>query len=322
MYPIRWDWFHELRPSRSSRNGEPYIFEFRNVGMHSRFCGRGTIIAHVDILPEAEVIETTDPGPMPEAVSSNAKATGNLYVADQTTSRGDGDEDDGGADGSFESDSDEDDIDEDDSDEGSSDEDDIDEDMIDEVERYQGCYHPEYQRKNRLQKVSRNNRMARRGTEKMSLPRSTRPSVKRKRVVHSESRIPSTERPERPSTEQPGPAVLTNTNASNNTSADVGRTATPTSTHPPNTTPGHPTPPIPQNTPQPMLAGDSPLTPVSEAGTSGSLHETHRERALAKRQLELSKAMNRASELEARNRINEIKQEIESETKFGDVLGE
>ena len=43
---------------------------------------------------------------------------------------------------------------------------------------------------------------------------------------------------------------------------------------------------------------------------------------MAKRQLELSKAMNRASELEARNRINEIKQEIEFETKFGDVLGE
>ena len=82
MYPIRWDWFHELRPSRSSRNGEPYIFEFRNVGMHSRLSGRGTIIAHVDILPEAEVIETTDPGPMPEAVSSNANATGKLYVAD------------------------------------------------------------------------------------------------------------------------------------------------------------------------------------------------------------------------------------------------
>jgi hypothetical protein len=32
--------------------------------------------------------------------------------------------------------------------------------------------------------------------------------------------------------------------------------------------------------------------------------------------------MNRASELEARNEINEIRQEIKFETKFGDILGE
>jgi len=32
--------------------------------------------------------------------------------------------------------------------------------------------------------------------------------------------------------------------------------------------------------------------------------------------------MNRAAELEARNRINEIKQEIKFETRFGDVFEE
>ena len=73
-------------------------------------------------------------------------------------------------------------------------------------------------------------------------------------------------------------------------------------------------------TPRPTPVRDSPLTPARDAGTSGTLHEIHRERALARRQLELSKAMNRAAELEARNRINEIKQEIEFETRFGGDL--
>ena len=33
IHPIRWEWFQELRPSRASHNGEPYVFEFRNFGM-------------------------------------------------------------------------------------------------------------------------------------------------------------------------------------------------------------------------------------------------------------------------------------------------
>jgi hypothetical protein len=43
---------------------------------------------------------------------------------------------------------------------------------------------------------------------------------------------------------------------------------------------------------------------------------------LARRQLELCKAINRAAEFEMRNRVNEIQQEIDFETRFGEVLGE
>jgi hypothetical protein len=313
MYPIRWDWFHELRPSGSSRNGEPYIFEFRNVGMYLEVCNRHPI-THVDIPLETEVGETTDPGPLLNNLQDDTEQAGSVKCDTHTTSGNDSDED-----GGSENDSDENDSDENDSDENENEnevEDNYSDDSNDlDFDEFQDFNEFNFGRVKRVRAMPRYRKAT-------YMPRHDKPRVKRRKVAHSESTSPSTERPGRPSTEQPGPAVFTKASASNNTSAAVGGTATPTSTHPPNTTPGHPAPPIPQNTPQPMPAGNSPLTPASEAGTSGSLHETRRKRALAKRQLELSKAMNRASELEARNRINEIKQEIEFETKFGDVLGE
>lgn len=79
--------------------------------------------------------------------------------------------------------------------------------------------------------------------------------------------------------------------------------------------------PSSHSTPQPRQAATTPLTPASEAGTSSTSHKVNHERSLA-RQLELCKAINRAAELEVRNRVNEIQQEIDFETRFGEVLGE
>jgi len=76
------------------------------------------------------------------------------------------------------------------------------------------------------------------------------------------------------------------------------------------------------NTPQPMPAGNSLLPAASEASVPGTPHAVLREKALAKRQLELSKARNRAMELQARNVADEIQQEIEFETRFGHILEE
>jgi hypothetical protein len=43
---------------------------------------------------------------------------------------------------------------------------------------------------------------------------------------------------------------------------------------------------------------------------------------LAKKQLEWAKVKNRAAELEARNRADEMQQKIEFEARFGGVLGD
>lgn len=80
--------------------------------------------------------------------------------------------------------------------------------------------------------------------------------------------------------------------------------------------------PSSHSTPQPRQAATTPLTPAGEAGTSSTSHKVNYERSLARRQLELCKAINRAAELEARNRVDEIQQEIDFETRFGEVLGE
>jgi hypothetical protein len=77
-----------------------------------------------------------------------------------------------------------------------------------------------------------------------------------------------------------------------------------------------------QGTPQPTLVGNSPRRLASKASTSGKLHDALRKRVLAEKRLELSRARNRAAELEARNRADEIQQEIDIETKFGNVTSE
>jgi hypothetical protein len=219
--------------------------------------------------------------------------------------------------------SDEGDGDEDDSDQSVSDEDDSDESDSEEEDDSNDLDFDEVQDPNNFNMGwIRTKSLKRRHCEASYLPSHDRPRVKRRRLVHSESRSPSTEPPERPTAELSGSAVFTTTHASDSTSAHVGRTATSTSTYPLAATPRAPIPPIIQSTPQLTPVGNSQLTPASEAGTSSSLHEAHRERALAKRQLELSRARNRAAELEAHNRINEIQQEIEFEARFGDVLGE
>jgi hypothetical protein len=263
----------------------------------------------VDHLSDEDVIENTDPGPLLDVQQGDAKGD----VDDATH-----------GDGSDEDDSDEDDSDEDDSDQSVSDEDDSDESDSEEEDDSNGLAYVEFQDANEFKPGRiRTARLTRRHCEASYLPRHDKPRVKRRRVVHSESRSPSTEPPERPSAELSGSAVFTASHASGSTSAHVGRTATSTSTYPPVAIPRALIPPITQGTPPQFTpVENSPLTPASEAGTPSSLHEAHRERALAKRQLELSRAINRAAELEARNKINEIKQEIEFETKFGDVLGE
>jgi hypothetical protein len=228
---------------------------------------------------------------MPEDIKpSNAEATGNFDVASHATP-GSGSDEDG--------DSDEDDDSEDDSEEGEINELDYDdEDHRDDIEYLWTA-------------ISQGDRAARRGPEHTSTYPYARPPIKRKRIVCSESRSPSTERPERSSTNRPRPAALTNTNTNNNTSTDR-----------PPTLAGNSTPPIPQNTPQPAPVETTRLTSASEAGTSGTPREVHRERALAKKQLEWTKIKNRAAELEAHNRADEMKQEIEFEARFGDVLGD
>lgn len=272
---------------------------------------------HADMLSE-ELPKFTDHVPMLDGMPSNTEQAGSVNDDTHTTSSGDSGEDDGGEYDSDEHDSDEDDRDEDDSDEDEDDRDDDDDDDDDNSDEDMSDGFERYQRQN----ASREERMARRDIRRMTLPYYTRPSVKRKRVVHSESRSPSTERPGRPSAEQPGISILTNTNATNNISANVDRTATPTPAHPPNTSPEEPMQPTSRSTPQPMPPGNSLRRPSSEASTSGALHEVHRKRALAVRKLELSRARNRAVELEARNRADEIQQEIDIETEFGDGLGE
>lgn len=264
------------------------------------------IIIHTDVHPEAEVIDTTDPGPILHSVLGNTEQVENFDVADHTTSIDDSDEVD------EEGDSDEDFEEEDDSDEDDHYEDDTDkddgrdgsEDSLD---------------SNHCAKTPREFRAAQRGTETIDPRRYEKLSGKRKRVVCSESRSPSTERL---SAEQPGFKAIASTHASNTPVAHPDRRAASTSMPSANVVPGARTLPYPQNTPQPTPVDSTPLTPASEASTSNALHDSHRERALAKRQLELSKAKNRAAELEAHNRINEIQQEIEFETRFGDVPGE
>jgi hypothetical protein len=264
----------------------------------------------VDQLSDSEVIETTYPGPLLDVQQGDTKGDVDDATHGDGSDEGDSDEDD-----SDQSDSDEDDSDDSDSEEDENGNDYSDDSNDLDFDEFQD---PSDFKLGRLG----TGRLKRRHCEATYLPHHDRPRVKRRRLVHSESRSPSTEPPERPSAELSGSAVFTTTHASDSTSAHVVRTATSTSTYPPAAIPRAPITPITQSTPQLTPVGNSPLTPAGESGTSSSLHEAHRERALAKRQLELSRAMNRAAELEARNKINEIKQEIEFETKFGDVLGE
>jgi len=96
---------------------------------------------------------------------------------------------------------------------------------------------------------------------------------------------------------------------------------TPAPAPPPTTISEDPMPMNSHGTPQPTLSEDRSRTPASEAGTSGLQQDVHRKRALAEKKLELSRARNRAAELEARNKADEIQQEIDIETEFGDVIG-
>jgi hypothetical protein len=94
---------------------------------------------------------------------------------------------------------------------------------------------------------ARSKRVAQRGLRYSESPephRDDRLSVKRKRVVRSESRSSSKERPERPPAGASGPAIPTSTNTSSNTPVDVGKTSTPAPTHAPEFQTGNPTPPI------------------------------------------------------------------------------
>jgi hypothetical protein len=280
-----------------------------------KICGQGSLIdinIHLEKVPE---FQTADPettvdvtGPLKEDYDATY-ATLNV-ASDEVDSREEGSSEDGSSEGGgSEEGNNEDDIDSDDVDEDISNEDDWDDGLSDDT--FLDPIH--------FTQAARGNRAAQRGlhySEDSDLPRQTRPHVKRKRLVCSESRSTSMERP---STRRPRPAALTNTDTSKNTSTDRAPTLART-----------PSPANPRNTPQATPSETTRLTPASEAGATGTLqeapHEVHREvpreRALAKRQLELSKAMNRAAELEAHNRINEIKQEIEFETKVGDVLGD
>jgi hypothetical protein len=275
---------------------------------------------HREEVPEAQ---TADPESMlddTEPLDENHDAT---YATLNTASdEDDSSEEDSNEGGSNEEHSSEDDSDDQDVDEDSSNEDDWD-DGISDV--FLDPIH--------FTQAARSKRVAQRGlhySEDSDLPRHARPHAKRKRVVCSESRSPSTERPGRPSTKRRRPAALTSPNSNRNTSADVGRIAASASAHQPNILPGNPAPPIRQTTLQPTPVETLRLTPASEAGMTGTLpealqevpREVPRERALAKRQLELSKAKNRAAELKAHHRITTIQEEIDFETRFGDVLGE
>jgi len=241
---------------------------------------------HVDILleAEAEVIETTDPELMLDVRQDETGAVGDIDDATHDTFSINGDD--------VESNGDE--IDEDTSGECDLDESNSD-DLLDPIH-----YTP----------AARSKRAAQRALScsEISDPRChDRLPVKRKRVVCSESKSPSTKRPP---TEQPGSAVTATTHASNNTPTRVYGIAASTSMQPENVPPGAQMLPVPHNTPQPTPVETTPLTPANEAGTLGALREIHLERAPAERQLELSKATNRAAELEARNRINDLKQQI------------
>lgn len=239
---------------------------------------------------DAEITEPAYPEPIPDVAPSNTEANEDIDDADHTVARGVSGQDNN---------------DKDVGDESTNDNVDVDENM-----------------RHQRDGVAQSSRRSTRVSEMATPPYYGMIYPEENRAELSRSRSPSTKRrPGRPP-KRPKLAARTNTPTSNSTSADVGRAATPVPAHSSNSIPEDLTPPNLQSTPQTTPAEHYQPRPASEAGTSGTPREAHRERALAKKQLEWAKVKNRAAELEARNKADEMQQKIEFEARFGGVLGD